>query len=76
MAFFLFFSPVLCFGSNCFQQNPRLGNLPGGNEKKKSADYEQSNVGRAFPELSVLICTLGVVIGFNSWISFSQAVTV
>lgn len=40
-------------------------------EMKKSADYEQSNVGRAFPRLSVLICTLWVVIGINSWVSFS-----
>lgn len=45
-------------------------------EMKKSADYEQSNVGRAFPRLSVLICTLWVVIGINSWVSFSQGITV
>ncbi len=44
-------------------------------EMKKSADYEQSNVGRAFPVLSVLICTLGVVTGINSWVCFSQGIT-
>ncbi len=44
-------------------------------EMKKSADYEQSNVGRAFPGLSVLICTVGVVTGVNSWVSFTQGVT-